>query len=426
METGEVHGTTWLIEYTCLVGRLAVMVAIACLKIFVGTGTEFSESPAASAFVEKVTTAYLDRVWARPRRHGVLAPFSFALADPNAEKIHTAELQVLASELQTRLFGSDGEGEITLLTFEGNETDVTRFAKASRGDLDGMVGARTISGRMTTITKDDVSPGAPACIISRASQRAALPGNAPLKLVYGGVFNTSKEYFIGNVVVRDADPDTKLDDQRILNVTFQDSDEDFELVGAIAGTAGALPPGFTLVPLSFSSLIRPSMRETYLSVLARFPPARRKELVATIYGAPRAPTYQALSAIRQMTEPGFRLLDLSVTDPRFRIDDLPGDMISSVTLRLPRGSEASRLAALTAFLANGALFKRRRIWQGVAGVANWREFDACKAAAIPFVSGPAIAALRPGPVATVQFPVECLPYESQPGNALPAGFRKSA
>src|SRR3954469_12460170 len=104
------------------------MTAIACLKVFVGDELRFADNDTMAGLVAKGAGAYLETTWLWPRRFGLVAPFSFVLADPRATRLDARELQVLARDLQHKLFGDKGEGEIALLMFEGDQADVMRFA----------------------------------------------------------------------------------------------------------------------------------------------------------------------------------------------------------------------------------------------------------------------------------------------------------
>ena len=104
------------------------MTALACLKVTIGEELRFGDNETMAAVVAKVAGAYLETTWLWPRRFGLVAPFSFVLADPRATRLDARELQALARDLQHKLFGDKGEGEIALLMFEGDQADVMRFS----------------------------------------------------------------------------------------------------------------------------------------------------------------------------------------------------------------------------------------------------------------------------------------------------------
>ena len=68
------------------------MTAIACLKVFVGDDLCFADSETMPALVAKVAGA----AWIWPRRHRLVAPFSFVLADLRALRLDARELQKLS------------------------------------------------------------------------------------------------------------------------------------------------------------------------------------------------------------------------------------------------------------------------------------------------------------------------------------------
>ena len=73
------------------------MTAIACLKVFVGEDPAETERNA--PLIAKIAGDYLKGAWLAPRRHGLVAPFSFVLADPRATRLDARELQALARAL---------------------------------------------------------------------------------------------------------------------------------------------------------------------------------------------------------------------------------------------------------------------------------------------------------------------------------------
>src|ERR1700739_3869190 len=109
------------------------MVAVACLRIVAGASVPAAN--ASAAVVGKLTGAFLDTRCAWPRRHGRIRVDAFLLADPRALEFDADELRALASELQVKLFGVEGEGEVCLLLFEGAQEEITRFASCSNAAL---------------------------------------------------------------------------------------------------------------------------------------------------------------------------------------------------------------------------------------------------------------------------------------------------
>ena len=105
----------------------------------------------------------------------------------------------------------------------------------------------------------------------------------------------------------------------------------------------------------------------------------------------------AMQAIKALLTPFFARLDLRVTDPAFRVEDLPPDFASSVTLILPDGSEGVRLSAVNRFLRDAQTYNRKRILQGISELRTRRELNACVEQKTPFLSGPAVTDLLETP-----------------------------
>ncbi|CAN5282686.1 hypothetical protein BH10PSE3_BH10PSE3_17140 [soil metagenome] len=136
------------------------MTALACLKVTIGEELRFGDNETMAAVVAKVAGAYLETTWLWPRRFGLVAPFSFVLADPRATQLDARELQALARALQHRLFGDAGQGEIALLMFEGDQADVMRFAGIPAQQVAALLAGEddgTFLGRVCKITPTEVS-----------------------------------------------------------------------------------------------------------------------------------------------------------------------------------------------------------------------------------------------------------------------------
>jgi hypothetical protein len=163
------------------------------------------------------------------------------------------------------------------------------------------------------------------------------------------------------------------------------------------------------VPICFSSLVRPAMRDAYMEALSALPADRRSELAATVYDVPRDPVFTGLRQVRALLEPHFGAIDLRVTDPGFEIEKLAMEAVSSVTLKLPEGDAHLRLSALRRFSEHLVHYKQRRIWPGVTNVRRRAEVEAATRMRIPFLTGPAICSPLPGPVGGRAVPLAQLP-----------------
>jgi hypothetical protein len=102
-------------------------------------------------------------------------------------------------------------------------------------------------------------------------------------------------------------------------------------------------------------------------------------------------------------------INLHVSDPDFEIDKLPSGAVGSVTLTLPDRDPVVRMADARRFLLSRELFKKKRVWPGVAGVLNHGELDACLGLKMPFMSGPAITPIGLAPFAAKSVSVDRLP-----------------
>ncbi|MBO9560421.1 MAG: hypothetical protein J7515_17775 [Caulobacter sp.] len=404
------------------------MTAIACLKIFVGDDLRFADSETMAALVGKVAGAYLETAWTWPKRYGLVAPYSFVLADPRATQLDARELRALAADLQFKLFGEKGAGDVSLLMFEGDQTDVMRFASTHgealrallSGDDDG-----AFAGRVCKITPSGVQsikpPGGPVEGAPPAEVLAAIEPQPPLGGIdellsapkpntgWWGIYYLNKERFVGSGVdwrvawddlafgaIEDADVAAR--DQACLSAAFEQ--------------LSAPRPGYIFLPLCFSSLIKPTLRETYRAHVEKFPRALRPRMAASVYDVPREPSYAAIGQIRNFLSPYFSLIDLHVKDPGFRIESLPAGAVNSVTLVLEGSDERARLAAISRFLQDPQAYRAKRVWQGVAMVNSLKELDLCRKLKAPFLSGPMVAPLTSAPTGEIACPALNLPYRT--------------
>ena len=406
------------------------MTAIACLKVFVGDELRFADNDSMAALVAKVAGAYLETTWLWPRRYGLVAPFSFVLADPRATTLDPRELQALARDLQHKLFGDKGEGDIALLMFEGDQTDVMRFAGVHGAQLKALLEGRddgSIVGRVCRITPTSVSAvvpqGGPVHGAPPMEELALLdePPPAPPRPAYRGVFHTQREMFLGSAVTWRASGAPSAFGFDAPRPDSDDPDHDVLQLDAARRGLATMAVGVLFLPISFSNLVKPTARAEILPHLEALPCGARSRLAASIYDTPRAPSFSALSQMRRFLDPFFGRLDLRVTDPAFQIEDLTPDLASSVTLVLPAGSDKARLAAINRFMRDAPAYRRKRVWQGITDVRTRRELNQCLDQATPFVTGAAVTDLMEAPVGVQALPSLNLPLHdwSRPPEAGP-------
>ena len=335
----------------------------------------------------------------------------------------------LASELQLKLFGSDGEGEVSLLLFEGSDMEVHRFARLSVDEVERMLAGDALhppfEGTLNHITADLSRDGGPARMgVDESDELDAPPERAapiPRKSsryepVYAGLYLTSTRSFIGSLALgrrprrdRWLYPDLSTAEALpgLAAEAFDEGCVDSALKALQQGAAGLL-----FVPLSFSSLVRPSGRRAYARFLCHLPAEERMRLGAAIYDTPRAPSFFALSNIRRFLAPFFGELNLQVRDPAFEVERLAPEMVSSVTLALPPDREpAERLAAIRRFMQKRDAYKKKRIWPGVGPLVNKAEIEACLALRVPVLGGPAVSALSSEPADPRAIDVDALPLK---------------
>jgi hypothetical protein len=343
------------------------MTALACLKIMVGEDLKFADNDTMAALVAKVAGAYLETKWTWPRRHGLVAPFSFVLADPRATLLDARELQALAHDLHTKLFGQTSVGEVALVMFEGDKAEVMRFAGMPQQQLRALLEADDLGaaiGRVCRITPDGVESLAP-----RGGPIAGEPPPEvlqdvehvpPPRAAYRGVFHAPRELFVGNIAVwRASAPPTAFDINAPAADHGRDAEHDIPILQSAREILGQQDSGVIFFPISFSTLVKPSARDELLPHFRTLPQKARQRLAAAIYDTPRAPSFSAMQTIKAHLAPFFSRLDLRITDPAFRV------------------------------------------WQGVSEIRTRRELNACVEQGAPFLSGPAITDLLEAPTPVI-------------------------
>ncbi len=410
------------------------MTAIACLKVFVGDDLCFADSETMAALVAKVASAYLETAWMWPRRHGLVAPFSFVLADPRAIRLDARELQKLASDLQKKLFGGEGDGDISLLMFEGDQTDVMRFASTHASELRALLTGEDdglFSGRILKITPRGVRaiapPDGPIEGAPPAEELSTLaPGLLPLgvedllqppppAMGWLGVYHLAKERFVGNgVAVRATWGDSAFGETEDADITARD----LVCLTAAQEALTVYRAGHMFLPFSFSSMVKPTMRAAYGQRLEQLPRTARARLVAQIYDVPREPSFGAIKQIRTFLEPHVAVIDLHVRDPGFRIESLNTGAVNTVTLSLCGDDERGRLSSIARFMGETSAYRSRRMWQGVAGLRSQRELELCQRLKTRFLSGPIVAPATTLPSGDVPCRFDSLPYRGATNAAL--------
>jgi hypothetical protein len=390
------------------------MTAIACLKVFVGDELKFADNETMAALVGKVAGAYLETTWIWPRRYGLVAPFSFVLADPRATQLDARELQALSRDLQHKLFGDQGAGDIVLLMFEGDQTDVMRFAGIHGAQLKALLEGKddgSIVGRVCRITPTEVSSvvpqGGPVHGAPPMEELAALPVVAeepgpPARVGYRGVYHGLRQTFIGSVAVWRPAATTSNFGLTSSGEEAAREEEDIPTLGGVAQALAAVSVGVMFFPISFSTMVKPGARALLLPHLEALPPGSRPRLAAAVYDTPRAPSFSALSQVKRFLDPFFSRLDLRVTDPAFQIEELPAGLASSVSLVLPQADEPARLAAISRFMREAPVYRRKQVWQGVTDVRTRRELNYCLDQGVPFLTGGAVTDLLETPLGATQ------------------------
>lgn len=442
------------------------MTAIACLRILVAATAGAGRSLPVSQ-VEAAADLYLKHRWKAPRRYGAVAPLAFVLADTKAESLDPIEMQTLAIELEAGLFPGREAGQVCLLTFEGDEKAVLQFASLSQASLASLIAGRGYAGppgHVQVITAEEIravpsapseavvdeqlhaalaqtelpqsAPAAPSAAVAPEPVVEAAPAEAeaptqpapaavaakpaapkpapvpeqpkappPPTTGWWGLYHPPSESFVGAVIGLRSDllGPRPTEDAALLNRDLNCLN-DAQAAFAKAGDAGML-----FVPFSFWNLTSPASQEAYKRRLSRYPMALQGRLGATIYDTPREPSLGLLAQIRTFLQPHFAFIDLNITEPNFPVGTLPGDLATSITLSLPEDDLRARVEAIARFASAQSAYRAKGVRQGVTGLRDVKELEACRAAGLRFVSGPAITDLMASPIGAA--PAQGLPLK---------------
>jgi hypothetical protein len=414
--------------------------AMACLRVSIVAAPGGQSAKDLQALVAKVINAFLETRWIWPRQFEQMTPYAFVLTDPRATHMDKRGLKALAAELQLKLFGADGDGEVSLLMFEGTDVEVHRFAKLSIEDVDRMLAGEAMKppfegqierifagnthearlARIETAADRISPPGAPVSegfedLAFDPPPRLATPkAEAKFEHVYGGLYLTLTHSFVGSLALcrrtrrdRHLVPDLGSPEALpgLAAEVFDEACVESALQALSQDAAGLL-----FVPLSFSSLVKPAGRRAYARFLCHLPAEHKDQLGAAIYDTPRDPSFFALSTIRRFLDPFFGEFNLHVADPGFEVEKLAPNIVSSVTLVLPDREASARAAAVRRFMQMKDAYKKKRIWAGVAGLLNTNELDACLSLRVPVIGGPAVSGLAARPVGARTVDTAELPF----------------
>ncbi|MBO9545988.1 hypothetical protein [Caulobacter sp.] len=163
------------------------MTAIACLRILFTADGESQPGDIPKHKAQGVADAFLKARWRKPRKCGAVAPLAFVIADHNVEHLDPTEVQGLAAELEKVLFPGRPIGQIALMTFEGDEQAVLKFAALTQKELRGLMngeGYEGEPGRVHVITADSIDGPLPS---TRAEAKVYAEEKAAEKTASGGM-----------------------------------------------------------------------------------------------------------------------------------------------------------------------------------------------------------------------------------------------
>ncbi len=386
------------------------MGGMACLRICIEHGArEPSVDGVTPSKIDRTAALYVESRWPPPRRFGQVAPGAYVLVDPNAEFLDGEELKQIASELQLRLFGTQGRDDLCMITYEGDETEVLRFSSLPETELLAMRGGEPPPpvGRTRVVTRDGVRELAPWGSTPRTVASASTgPAEGP-RLGWRGVYNPVAERFEAS------QPQFMLREPE--RTVLEDSDymrSDVTMLDACVAALGRRPDLHVQADFRMWSMVRASLRDAYQAKLASLPAMAVKQLSAQVYDVPRDLPFSAIAPLREILRPVFGRIELRTHDPVFNVQALPANLVDGVVLQLSGQDELQRLLNLRRFLSMRRLYLDRKLRQSVAGLRSRREFELCRELRLSSVTGPIVSAPYEEPLQEVAFAQSELPLRT--------------
>jgi hypothetical protein len=377
--------------------------------------------------VAKFGGAYLENHWMWPRQFEPLTHYAFLLTDPRAERVDLRELAKMSDDLQVRLFGPGSDGEVALLLFEGAPEAARAFAALSHDDLAAAIkdpDHLPTGGRLTRAVAPGAAGRAPELLHPQEDEDlepSVAAAASPTRKIHmpalegaQGVYFTPRNLFVGDVV--SSTPGTaRTHFSLVEGPEHMPADPAAFDADCIIAAMRFLTEGvkaMLYLPICYSNIVKPTQRRDYGRILAVLPERCRNQLAAAVYDVPRDPAFGALTQVKEMLSKYVTSIDLRTPDPGFEIEKLAHQAVTSVTLVLPDAEPRARLAALRRFIERYDLYRRKQIWPAVTNVRSRAELDACIAAKIPFVTGPAVCRMQTLPVGGRTQPADELPVRA--------------
>jgi len=402
------------------------MSASVCLRILLDLSDEkLAKLDALGPLVTKVTSAFLETCWSWPDRYSIITPFSFLLTEPSATEVNVARLEKLALELQIKLFGQSKAGDVILLMLDGSELDTARFVQMDHASLKRAtqepLGPTPFGGRLMKISTAADAPSGlhwRTLEVEKAADPATPVSALPISesiTVFHGVFAPAMRGLLGSsLVTTPASAATALSLVDSADQLPGEEAMDFDLAcleGAERLLARAPLDGMLFLPVSFSSLMRRSLRETYAAAFKRLPVERRSQLGAAIYDTPRSLVFNAVTQLQAALSPAFAHLDIQISDPAVEVDQIPTGAIQSATFRLPEGDERNRLGAMRRFMDRRDVFARRSLSMGLTYLRTRVELQAALRLEADAISGAAVCGAMSVPIGRVACDPQRLPLK---------------
>lgn len=400
------------------------MSASACFRVLLDLSQDkLSKLEAISPLVARAADAFLAERWPTPRRYVVLTPFCFLLTDPDVDVLDAGQLQAMAGELKAQLFGASTMGDVTLLLHQGSEEEASQFAAVDEETLKRLLslgGELPFGGRLQVMNTRSEGEGEGGMQWQPIDLSPARKSHGAVRWTpsYDGVYFVQGQRFEGSGVSACSAalgfPNGVFASAKALPHEADQLAFDMACVGAASEVLERTGHGKLFVPIAFAALMRPALKEAYLTAFEILPPGSKARLVAVLYGTPLIPSLRAFGEIRPMLGSAFGQVEIQVDDPSFNAQQLPQEGIGILTLRLPDLDPISRARSVRRFMDNIQGLTRRKIRMALTNVQSLDDIRLAAAKEIGLVSGPAVGGGWAAPAGLEPCGLHALPRRGAP------------
>jgi hypothetical protein len=338
--------------------------------------------------VDRIVDLFLDKHWRLPRRYSVIQPMSYVLFQGPDDPTFVEDAEELTQALEQHLFGM-GQQIFEVKNLTGPQEDMIELAR-----------------RETTEFLSRHERERPQQAQARAAQ-TTVAAERPPQPTWRGDLSFFAGYFAPKRALISFVAGLRTEATPLALVPYEDTIArlgenaiDFERAALVFAARklteqakqGSLP--YCIVPVSHQTLIERARRELYLADARKCPEPLRRFMVASIVGAPPAPSSTSVIELLERLRPFFPLVDWRTSNPSISLAPFQNARPFAVTFCQPRGNTAFDAVGFARLARD---LKAMSIRPGVADVKTRIDLKTAIVAGAQFLSGPAVS----GPVGSL-------------------------